>query len=1137
MLFVPALLAAQSTSSGLSGTVQDSSGAVLPGVSVTLTGEGNGFVRTTTTNKEGLFSFPDLTAATFTLAIEAPGFRGYRETGIQLDSSEQRLLSAIHLQLGQTSDSVTIAAEAVAINLASGERAGSLDSTQLDHLALRGRDVFDAISLMPGVVDTSDGRDAPGPGSIGNIYILGGRNDSKNMTIDGVTNLDTGSNGSVHSMPSMDSIAEVKVLMSAYSAESGRNPSSISIITKGGTRQYHGTLGWFFRNEDLNANDYFNNIAGKPRTEYRYNIANWSVGGPVTLPRSWRLRNKIFFFANQEFQRQVVQYGIKTVTVPTALERQGDFSKSYNTNCSPITIKDPTNGKAAFPGNLIPPSRLTATGQAILNIFPLPNYVDPNPTRVCNYNYYSSATGAYPRRTETVRVDFAPKDNWQIYVSASNNVDSQNTPYTTWVTGSVNFPLTPIVFQQPGKLATLHSTNVITPTLFNEVSVAVSQNTLTFTPLDVSKVDRTKLGVNIPQRNPSLNPLNIIPDMLFSSVQNAANPSLNDGVPYFNQNTIYSVTDNVSKILGKHTLKAGLYYEHTQKLQDASPLTRGSLNFNTDGNNPNDSNNAYSNALLGNFDTYAEATARPKGNFLFTNLEIYFQDSWRVSSRLSLDLGVRFYHDPPQYEATNHLASFSAAAFDSKNAAVLLRPATVNGVKVAQDPLTGQTYPFGLVGSFVPGVGNPANGELVAGKNGTPRGLYTVAPLDVAPRFGFAWDPIGDQRTALRGGAGMYFDRIEGNPIMGQIGNPPLIFTPTQYYGTFADIAASASSGLLSPNGSVTSLAGKGHQQAVYNFSLDFQRQISRSDVISVGYTGSMGRHLLWQRNINPVPLGSNFLGQNPRNLDPTTTNTVLAPNFLRPFQGAGDVLLYEFAGTSNFHGLLSSFAHRFGSRMTVNLSYTFSKVLDEADAYSNQVDAFVSPRSRNYGRAGFDRSQTFSASYYYAIPRLTRAVRLRAAHALADGWEISGVTRASSGAPFTPTYSLINSLPTPTGSTSETARVQVLDPNAPLNQRFATPAQGPPYSIGNLGKNTLTGPGIANWDISLYRTVKFTEGGRVNAQFRFETYNTFNHTQFSTYDTTLKFDATGKQVNPLFDLPTANRPPRRVQLSLRVRF
>ena len=646
LLCAPVILFAQTNTSTLSGTVEDGSAAILPNVSITLTGEGNGFVRTTKSNKEGFFTFPELTAATFTLEIDAPGFKHYRQTGIALDSSEQRLLGNVRLQVGKATESITIEAEAAVVNLASGERSGLLDNTQLDHMALRGRDVFDAISLMPGVIDTSDGRDAPGPTSIGNIYILGGRNDSKNMTVDGVTNLDTGSNGSVHSMPSVDSIAEVKVLMSAYSAESGRNPSSINVITKGGSNQYHGSASWFFRNEDLNANDFFGNVAGRPRPPYRFNIVNYSLGGPVVIPKILRGKHRLFFFYNQEFQRKIVQYGIKTVTVPTALERAGDFSKSYDTNCKAITVRDPQNSQIQFPGNIIPPSRLTTTGRNILNIFPLPNYQDPNPTRACNYNYYSSLSGANPSRTETLRVDFSPKDNWQLFVSLQNSVDQQNTPYTTWVTGSVNFPLTPIVFGQPGRLATFHSTNVITPSLFNEMSVAASQNTLTFNPSDVSKIDRVKLGIDIPQRNPKLNPLNLIPNMTFGGIQNYANPSLNNGVPYFNQNTIYSFTDNLSKVAGTHTFKTGIYFEHTQKLQDASTQTRGTLSFNTDGNNPNDSNNAYANALLGNFATYAESTSRPTGNFLFTNTEFYLQDSWRaarnpLSTSASVSIAIR----------------------------------------------------------------------------------------------------------------------------------------------------------------------------------------------------------------------------------------------------------------------------------------------------------------------------------------------------------------------------------------------------------------------------------------------------------------------------------------------------------------
>src|ERR1019366_8315987 len=316
-----------------------------------------------TTTGEGFFAFPDLTPATFTLSIDTAGFKTYRETGIAINSGEQRSLGNIKPQIGKATETVTVKAEVEAVNLVNGERAGTLTGDQLDELAVRGRDVFDAVSLMPGVVDTSDGRDAPMPSSIANIYIMGGRNDSKNMTIDGVSNLDTGSNQTVHSMPSLDSLAEVKVLMSAYSAENGRNPSSINVITKGGGTQYHGQVAWYFRNEDLNANNYFSNQAGRPRQEYRYNIGSYYIGGPVPLPKINRGRKNLFFFFNQEFQNQVVSYSVNEKTVPTALERQGDFSKSYNTNGSAITVNDPLSGKKALPGNVVPASRIDPIGQ------------------------------------------------------------------------------------------------------------------------------------------------------------------------------------------------------------------------------------------------------------------------------------------------------------------------------------------------------------------------------------------------------------------------------------------------------------------------------------------------------------------------------------------------------------------------------------------------------------------------------------------------------------------------------------------------------------------------------------------------------------------------------------------------------
>jgi hypothetical protein len=1154
-LVLPALLSAQNTSCSLAGTVQDSAGSVIPNAKVTLVGEANGFVRTVSTTGQGFFSFPDLTAASFTVSVEAPGFKIYKQTGILINADENRSLGQIKLQVGDVNQSVTVAADAVTVNTVNGERAGTLSGEQLDEIALRGRDVFDAISLMPGVVDTTDGRDSPSPTSIANIYILGGRSDSKNMTIDGVTNLDTGSNTTVHSMPSMDSVAEVKVLMSAYSAENGRNPTSINVITKGGGTQLHGQAAYYFRNEDLNANNFFSNEAGHPRQEYRYNIGSYMIGGPVVLPKVYRGKRNLFFFFNQEFQKQVVSYAVEEKTVPTALERTGDFSKSYNTNGSPLTVNDPLNGKKAFPGDIVPASRISPVGQAILNMFPSPNFVDPSLSTRYNWNYYVAASEPYSRRTETARIDYALRQNWQLYLSLSNNADHQNVPYNSgsagWVAGSLNFVLSPMKFTQPGRLATLHSTNTISPTLFNETSIAVSQNTLNFGPEFPNLMNRTDLGIDIQQRNPALNPLNLIPTMTFSSIQNYANPSTSgDGTPYYNQNTIYSFIDNVSKVKGSHVYKMGIYFEHTQKIQSANAQNNGALSFNTDSNNPGDTNNSYANALLGNYDSYSEPLAQPQSNYLFTNTEWFFQDDWKMKSNLSISWGVRFYHDPPQYDSRELISSFSPAAWNTATAPVLIRPAVVNGVNVGIDPTSGTVYGQGQVGDFVPGLGNPADGMVTGGKNGTPAGIFKNAPVAIGPRFGFSWDPFSDGKTAIRGGGGVYFDRIEGNPTMNLSGNPPAVYSPTSYYGTLSGIAAAAASSYLAQSGTVYSLSSTPHQQQIYNFNLSVEHRIG-TNVFSVGYTGSLGRHLLDERNINPVAPGADFLTLNPQNKNPQNTSA-LSTAFLEPYSAYGTIYLREFAANSNYHALLMTVQHRLSHGINVGANYTFSKALDVSDSYSSAVDPFLDPRSRNYGPAGFNKAQVFTGNFYYLLPKPGMMTGFRPLGLITDNWELSGVTRMMTGTPITPGYSLITGITTPTGTPTEGARMEVINPTAPLATRFGPPPEpagqasvanaGPWLStstapqFGNLGQGTMTGPGTNNWDISLYRVVPFKDG-RVRAMLRLETYNTFNHTQYSAINSTAQFNTLGVQVNKAFLLPTTARPPRLAQVALRVTF
>jgi hypothetical protein len=311
---------------------------------------------------------------------------------------------------------------------------------------------------------------------------------------------------------------------------------------------------------------------------------------------------------------------------------------------------------------------------------------------------------------------------------------------------------------------------------------------------------------------------------------------------------------------------------------------------------------------------------------------------------------------------------------------------------------------------------------------------------------------------------------------------------------------------------------------------------MGRSMLAELSYVGSISRHLVWMRNVNPVPLGSNFLAIHPENRDPTTTNSVLPPNFRRPYTGYGDIYLYEFAATANYNSLQASFSQRFRRGITAGGSYTFSKALSTADSYSSSIDPFYSPRERNYGPVGYDRSHLLSARYSWTLPKLSKGIKFRPAQWVLDGWESSGVMRMSSGAPLTPSMALVSYVDY-AGSASASVRPSVGDPHAALADRFVVPtvtgANVP--TLGNVGKGILRGPGVNNWDLSLYKRIRLME--RLSAQLRLESYNTFNHTQFSAVDSSLRFDAKGSQINQLFMQATTSRPPRRVQLALRLNW
>jgi hypothetical protein len=383
---------------------------------------------------------------------------------------------------------------------------------------------------------------------------------------------------------------------------------------------------------------------------------------------------------------------------------------------------------------------------------------------------------------------------------------------------------------------------------------------------------------------------------------------------------------------------------------------------------------------------------------------------------------------------------------------------------------------------------------------------------------------------AVRGGAGVFYDRIAGQPTIDTFKNPPNVFTPYVYYGTLASLASSAGSAVLAPSNVVT-LYGQGRPPVSLNYSLGVQRQVGRYTLVDLSYVGSQSRHLLWERNINSVPAGADHVNEYPQNRDPTSKSTALPPNFLRPYAGYGDIYSYEFGSSSNYNSAQVMVNRRYSHALRIGGSYTFSKALGTADSDAARVSPFFAPRSRNYGPLSFDRSQVVSVFYTYTLPKPGEALRFRPLSLMADHWEISGVTRMSTGGPFTPGMTTTDGQDI-TGTPSEYARPLVINPTADPAHRFGRP---PLDSFGNTGVGVLRLPGLNNWDMAIYRRVTLTE--RASGQLRFETYNTFNHTQFSSVQTTATFNPAGQQIDALFLTPTAARTARRVQLSIRVNW
>jgi hypothetical protein len=1096
------------------GTVTDPSGAAVPNASITITNGETGQQKTITTNGEGQYVAPDLHIGRYVVRAQAPGFKVGERKDVALQVGDRTRVN-FALEVGNAQETITVEANTIAVQTDSGEVSGVITGQQITQLSTNGRSIFTLEPLQPGASSVQSDFQVPtSAGGDFNVSFNGERVSHNLWLVDGGEAADRGGGGGADVLPSMDAIAEFRTMTSNYSAEYGLSSAgTISMVIKSGTKQLHAGAWYFGRNDALDARNYFNPAPAKV-AELRFHDFGFNVGGPVSFHPSTS-NPKTFFFYNMEWRRYIAG-GLLNQTVPLG-SAYPDANGAGSGAVLPATIADGSALKVVvpsvpgfgancpagtlvpgqpFPNNTIPDCAIDANASALLGagIFPKPSN---------GWQFQGGNNSPTTGKEEIVRLDHQFSDKFSVFGHFIADQAQQTYGTTQW--SNDNVPSVFNTFGNPSYSYVIHATHSISPTLLNEIAFAYNGNRIHILPAGVFKApsgftfNRIFNGPNVDDRIPTI--------QLSGSTGSVFNVNW---LPWNNTADDYQIRDDLSWTKGAHQLKIGASWAIYKKVQDYFANTQGQFGFDGSLSKPSGCVAVpkvtacgldFADFLMGLSNNYQEQAFKGAGHWNAISPAAYFQDNWRATKRLTLNLGLRWDGIPHTYEANNNMANFYPNRYNPALAPIFV-PGT-NDTQIAPNSP-------GLGPSPVPqlsGYQFYLNGIGFEGKNGIPKGLVNDTWDSFGPRIGFAYDLTGHGNTVIRGGFGTMYERIQGNDMYNAATNPPFGYSlNTGSTGvSLSDPHNQLGGGTITVPILTSSVTGLNQHYKVptsYSFSAGVQQAIGKNAVLSVSYVGNQNRYQSYFQEINLPPQSQLACLQDKANCP---GGTQPAFNGLVPYQGFGSLKM-AFTGQNGHYNSLQTELHgQVTHDLYVQTAYTLSRAIDPSTGNGGNgfdLDSVFNPYvgwRYDVGPSLFDRTHIFFVNFVYDIP-LLRSSSNRLLKTTVGGWQLSGIVSAQTGAPLNINVSGRNVASVFSGDAANRP-----DLVAPIRYpkkvdewfdpaSFAAPAAG---TWGDLKYGALRAPGRQNWNLSLFKQFVLSESRGSRIEFRAESFNTWNHTQF----------------------------------------